>query len=507
MTERSPRDPAADLRCAAWIAVCAFAFYALVNCGYIDNVDSETQQLTARNILAGRGFGLESVNQRMSRWMSPGPDGREYMQYGPGNVLLHLPPLVLASLAGVGSAAAEAKLASFIASFVGPLFAAIGAAGLFLLARRLGLSTRAALGAAAIHGLATFAVVYARSSYYETPITALLVLCAYFAVDPNVRTRTAVLGGAALGLALTLKFVWLIAIPPLALLVFVPGGGSALRRGAAFLVPVVLTLAGLAMFNVARFGSALVTGYDEGLPTPPLEGLSALLFSGHGSYLLYSPVLLLAVPGVWHLWRLSRVAAASVALLVLVAFGLHAHAFAPAGGSVYGPRYLLPITPFLALAAMAYITRARGVWRGAALALVVASALLQVPALTVSFRDYWAVRRAVTPAQRAELPPPLGVYARLAAAAVVSPGEPLTIHTVGVESGDTPDALATASTGLDWWWLRAAGRYHPAIAWAAPLALLVLALTAGARAASVSTTAGPTRGHGTSPREGRPKTQ
>src|SRR5207247_2652200 len=126
-------------------------------------------------------------------------------------------------------------------------------------------------------------------------------------------------------------------------------------RQIAFLAPVAAALAGFAAFDASRFGNPFFTGYEGKFHTPALQGLYRLLLRPHSSYFLFSPVLILALPGWFRLRRRPAGVSAFTAALVVVAVALHCRAYTPEGGSVHGARYLLPMTPFVALAAAAWL--------------------------------------------------------------------------------------------------------------------------------------------------------
>ncbi|MGI8826111.1 MAG: hypothetical protein ACR2JC_10795 [Chloroflexota bacterium] len=136
------------------------------------------------------------------------------------------------------------------------------------------------------------------------------------------------------------------------------------RRGmlGSFLLAGALPVLGLLAYNKAAFGSALDTGYSHdfcwssaqaaglaGFTYPhggPLYDLTLGSFRG----LFYlSPFLLLAFPGAVLAWRRRVRLEPVVCLLLSAAFIVLLSAYwGWNGGKVEGPRYLVPIVPFLA---------------------------------------------------------------------------------------------------------------------------------------------------------------
>jgi hypothetical protein len=102
--------------------------------------------------------------------------------------------------------------------------------------------------------------------------------------------------------------------------------------------------------------------FGVGLPTG--HGLWTLLFDGHG-LILVSPVLLIAVAGLWRFWKRDRLEAA-VAIGIAVVFLVYtAGYFLPNGGLSPGPRFATAALPFLLLGLPFALVR----WRVATLAL------------------------------------------------------------------------------------------------------------------------------------------
>jgi hypothetical protein len=185
-----------------------------------------------------------------------------------------------------------------------------------------------------------------------------------------------VLAGAALGLAILLRPINVLVIPPL-FLYLLPETQAAWRDPRAvvrrWLAPGVLTALGLAVhlwYNLFRFGRLFATGYESGFRFAPWEAWVGFLVSPGRSVFLYNPVILLAVPGALMLarrWRREAV------LLLIISLG---HPFAYGfwhewhAGQSLGPRYLLPALPLLTLLVLPILSRTHEArWRWAVVGL------------------------------------------------------------------------------------------------------------------------------------------
>jgi hypothetical protein len=147
---------------------------------------------------------------------------------------------------------------------------------------------------------------------------------------------------------------------------------------AAFILAAVLPGFILMAYNAARSGNALQTGYDLTLFSPNfLLGLYKLLFSPLRGLFVYSPILLASLPGWRQLRRQHPAEAWLCAGLVGVTVGLFS-AWSSGEGLSWGSRFLVPITPFLALALAPVFAGAAGIKRAIMAALLALSIGIQV---------------------------------------------------------------------------------------------------------------------------------
>jgi hypothetical protein len=121
------------------------------------------------------------------------------------------------------------------------------------------------------------------------------------------------------------------------------------RTLAALVGPVMLALAWTSYYAWLRDRAIWPKVYGGSFSTPLLSGLHFFLFSSGGGFFCYNPVLLLGLVGLWPLWRRDRACTALVLLLVVVRLFFYARWSDPAGGVVWGPRFLLPWTWLLAI--------------------------------------------------------------------------------------------------------------------------------------------------------------
>jgi hypothetical protein len=144
-----------------------------------------------------------------------------------------------------------------------------------------------------------------------------------------------------------------------------------LRRAAAFATGLIVGVLPLALYDLWAFGSPFATGYADavkvmgtsghdqigansqgffGLTYPHFHALIELLFSARGLFVL-TPVTLVAIAALPLLARRGGQPreAATIAALAIALLLYNAAYYLPFGGYTPGPRFLIPLLPFLGL--------------------------------------------------------------------------------------------------------------------------------------------------------------
>ena len=169
------------------------------------------------------------------------------------------------------------------------------------------------------------------------------------------------------------------------------------------LSPLVVVALWTLYYNNLRFGSILEFGYNgpydtRGFSTPVPYGLGLQLISPGKSFFVYSPILLVAIPGLVWLWRRQRAVAAVIIAASVVRVCFYAHWWTPVGGSAWGPRFLLPVCALLAIPLGTAVEHVRDLARnrrlatGSFVALGALSIGVQVLGLSTG---YWVTEHAV----------------------------------------------------------------------------------------------------------------
>lgn len=330
-------------------------------------------------------------------WIVPGPNGESYPLYTHAQPILQIPLYLLGRLIG----GAPIDLASvawtrFCVSLLNPIVIALTGWVIALFGSRWGFSNRLSIGLGVVYSLGTMAVVYTHTNFTDPLLALCFTLAAYSAYRSNGdhRDRWLLVTGVALGLALYLRERALIWLPLyLAYLLFTRRART-IRQWLLVLVPMACGALALALWNSVRFGSPVVIGYaswvaDTGFDAPIILGLFGLLISPGKGVLLYNPIVWLGIVGWFAMLRRRRAEAIFFLVFCAAALLFYGRYNFWTGGWNWGPRYLLPLLPFLLLAAgdwvHAHPTRFR---RSLLIGLSVLTLVLNLPALAVDQSRY-----------------------------------------------------------------------------------------------------------------------
>ncbi|PID58291.1 hypothetical protein CSB45_04285 [candidate division KSB3 bacterium] len=384
-------------------------------------VGTTTYDVTRSMVLYG------SVAIKEVPWGKVASDGSFYAQYGIGHSLYNLPFYLIGHFFATLSPALASqydRLTMFTTLLGQPAISALSCALLFLFCLRLGCSCDASIVCSCLYGLGTQAWVYAQLDFSEPILTFFLVASAYWLLrSSETRTRqdpccsehglgsasattALVFAGLSAGIAMSVKIVALIVLPFLYLFIVLQASRTAVpmrTKLCAFSVPLGIAGFGpVGTYNLLRFGSLFETGYSDEFTCyygDVLRQFAENLWSLEGSIILYSPVILLAIPGAAVFYRRFR----QIALLlfsIIASFFL----FYPftTNELYYGPRYLTPTLPFFMLIVGVWLDRSfsarapRKFRRAIIIFLLLLGIFQQLVGVLVNYHSYyWRIQYAL----------------------------------------------------------------------------------------------------------------
>ncbi len=398
----APGGAAAVDRTARAIVLAAFLGYAFTGGGRIVGSDEVTMLELSRALLHGSIAVPEGATLA-------GRDGRPYSKNAAAQAIAALPLTAAAQALSATVKLPEPRrtlAVRFGVSFFNALITAFLLGAFYAAARALGAGGRASFAGAVLLGFTTPLWVYAKSFMAE-PLEALGLLLALTGAARAAAGAPRAERIAALGVLIAVSSK--LSMLPLAIACLLP---LAVGRRRALRLPLFalgVALAGHGLYNWARFGNLLETGYGAqatpaAFTTPLLVGLYGLLLSSGKGVLWFAPAIWLAPAG-WSAMTSARAAAApdasrrfaaapaagaawaawGAAATCIVALLLYARFQHWAGDGSYGPRYLVPLLPLAFLPVAFALDHAGAARRRLAWGLAILGLLVQIGGVGIYF--------------------------------------------------------------------------------------------------------------------------
>jgi Dolichyl-phosphate-mannose-protein mannosyltransferase len=350
-----------------------FSVYSFAMAGRIQYGDEIEKYRVAQSIVDRGKFSFRPTAMRNA----VGAGGQTYSIYELGQSIVEIPFYVLGKWLNSFAPLPDVNdLGNLLVGLMNPLVTALTGVLVFESCEWLGYTRRTSLALALVFGLATIALPFAKG-FTREPLLAFFLLLSFHAVlrfQKSLGYRWLLIAGVALGALVFTKLIQGTAIPILLVYVFVlifqneKAAAKNLRHtlsamtraGVVLLLPFIVFMGLQGLYALARFGT-IYSGIGGTRLNPvnwillllpqsqPLTALVGLTVSPLKSVFLYSPPALLFFVA-WYKWLRTDAKMAWLFLaLVGAAFGTALARPDWDGGTWWGPRYLVQITPFLIL--------------------------------------------------------------------------------------------------------------------------------------------------------------
>ena len=331
----------------ALIFLVFLAFYGLTSRGGLQ-VSDEVAVLATSVALATEGnLAIDEL-----QWLQDavgigqkGPDGHLYAKYFPGNVLSAALIYKLAErqndqpFVWNSKALAPSDSGARLAMRLNAIFGALAMTWLFLLLSQY-FSLQTTVVTLILVGVCSDWWYQSRGFLSEVGASAFMLGSLYFAT----RNRP-YYSSSALALSVLFRPLNLLGLPVWALSVWRTD-----RKAAWSVLPIFASLLVLAAYNFLRFASPFDFGYaNEAFGSSIFAGLYGILLSPGRSLFLYSPILLLALPGIALLYQKEKSLAAVCSITILAYTLTIATWHRWDGGWTWGSRLLTPIVPIIGI--------------------------------------------------------------------------------------------------------------------------------------------------------------
>ena len=400
-----------DTAATGWIFTFFLCLYLLTAGGHYGG-DGFWAYLTAESIvldgdltIGDRPFLIKEMVNQYSASPEEGvvaASGRRYSMYGLGMVLVEIPFYATGYLlARAFPGVPEDYITMFTVSMTNVFLSAIWCVVFFSLVRRFGYKRSTCLWITGIFGMGSFVFPYALYGFSE-PLLGLAFLgavAALYSYRQNGSYFSLVCAGVLSGFAVFTKIYAVIALPLFALYIW-PEISSRppkhqTRAWVSWIIPLIFFGMLTAGYNWVRYDSMFETGYHlvdftkiggffHIAPFQVGIGLYGLLLSSGRGVFFFLPVTLLAPIAFRRFWISFRMET----LLFTTLIGEHILFYACYGnwhgGSSWGPRFLLPVLPFLILP-LGSLMEGQRIRAFFVKALGLAGFLVQLPAALVNY--------------------------------------------------------------------------------------------------------------------------
>ncbi len=291
-------------------------------------------------------------------------DGHYYAKTPPGQSFIAIPFFLIGKgiwivLRSFGMTFSYLSVTYIPMAMLSSISAALAVNLLYKLLIELEIDTTSSLLTSITLAFGTTSWVYGKT-FYSHSLSMFLNFLGLYLVISATRYRKInryFLAGIVIGIAITVRTAnILLGIPILVYLIIKAQKPQTLIY---LIIGTIPALSLLFFYNFLCFDDPLVMGYQydplydyssisSTFSTNPLVGGYGLLFSPGSGLFVYSPILILSIPGFYYFFKSNKEEAILFALISLVILSFYsAYTWWP--GNAFGPRYLTDILPVIVL--------------------------------------------------------------------------------------------------------------------------------------------------------------
>jgi hypothetical protein len=327
----------------------------LFSSGQIENPDTQLRLTQARIIVNEQKFGLPNdVGEELHGNIAINKLGERFMVYNPGQTITFI-PIYFTVKHFISDEVKVYYLSAFLVSFMNYLVHALCGFLLFKISLNFGVPKLNAYLASLFFLLTSYSFVFAQSTYEHHYEMFFILSSTLFSLKKNCK-YSGLLSGLMLSIGMIFRTTSILAFP--AILLIQKDNYERYKCVLSISIGLIFVF----LYNYFRFGSPLETGYNLAWKLAHSnqfefwsmyripQAFFGLLFSPGKGLLFFSTTVVIAFLGLKTLFNQYRkmyyfiILVSSIYLLVFsLNFAWH--------GSIwsYGPRYILPIIPFLYL--------------------------------------------------------------------------------------------------------------------------------------------------------------
>ncbi len=259
-------------------------------------------------------------------------------------------------------------LSAFFASLINPILCALVVFVFFSFSQKITNSNKKTLISALILGCSTIIWSYS-STYWTQPLITFCLFSSFyfiFVYSQKDKFKYLLFAGLFAGYAFITRFETILTIPWLILYVLIVrwrAKQKLLKSVLVFSIPVTLFIVLQLLWNYYRFGAILATGskhqtfFQGSFRGNLLISLPANLLSLNRSIFVFSPPLILFFFSIKNLIRKYNNVAIILLGIVVTNIILYSKFTLWQASASWGPRFLVPITPFLMLPVCLFVSK------------------------------------------------------------------------------------------------------------------------------------------------------